>query len=195
MTKHVWRHVLSTTVLVLLLGVLSFAQGIPSGTRLSVRMGSQLTSATAQPGQAWEGTLAKDVIVNGSTIAKAGAPVRGTVTAAKPSGRLQHPGTLSLRVTQVGDAAVRTAAVSRQGESHTKSNVTKMGGGAVAGAVIGGLAGGGKGAAIGTLAGGAAGTGAAAYTGKKEAVIPAETVLSFTVTSSTASRRTTPRQR
>lgn len=195
MTKHVWRHVLSTTVLVLLLGLTAFAQSIPSGTRLSVRLTSELSSATAQPGQAWEGTLARDVVANGNIIAKAGAPVRGTVTAAKPSGRLKDPGTLSLRVTRVGDMTVKTAAVSRKGESHTKSNVTKMGGGAVAGAVIGGLAGGGKGAAIGTLAGGAAGTGAAAYTGKKEAVIPAETVLSFSVTSSTASRRTTTRQR
>jgi hypothetical protein len=48
------------------------------------------------------------------------------------------------------------------------------------GALIGGIAGGGKGAAIGAGAGGAAGTGVAAATGKEEAVIPAEKTLSFT---------------
>ncbi|HEY6251628.1 MAG TPA: hypothetical protein VI685_16850, partial [Candidatus Angelobacter sp.] len=70
------------------------------------------------------------------------------------------------------------------GKSHTKSNVTKIGGGAAAGALIGGLVGGGKGAAIGAGAGAGAGTGVAAATGKQEAVIPAETVITFTITSS-----------
>ncbi len=69
-----------------------------------------------------------------------------------------------------------------QGKSHTKSNATKIGGGAAAGALIGGLAGGRKGAAIGAGAGGSAGTGVAAATGKEEAVIPAEKAMSFTTT-------------
>jgi hypothetical protein len=76
-----------------------------------------------------------------------------------------------------------------KGESHTKSNVGKIGGGAALGAIIGGIAGGGKGAAIGTLAGGAAGTGAAAATGKRPAVVEPEAVLSFTTVS--ASQNTT----
>jgi hypothetical protein len=64
-----------------------------------------------------------------------------------------------------------------------KSNATKIGGGAAAGAIIGAIAGGGKGAAIGTLAGAGAGTGVAAATGKQEAVIPAERAVTFTVAS------------
>ena len=83
-------------------------------------------------------------------------------------------------MTSVNGTAVTTGPVARQGKSHTKSNVTKIGGGAAAGALIGGLAGGGKGAAIGTLAGAGAGTGVAAATGKQEAVIPAESALTFT---------------
>lgn len=43
---------------------------------------------------------------------------------------------------------------------------------------------GGKGAAIGAVAGAGAGTGVAAATGKREAVIPAESVFSFTLTGS-----------
>src|SRR5438309_2313311 len=57
-----------------------------------------------------------------------------------------------------------------------------IGGGAGLGALIGGLAGGGKGAAIGALAGGGAGTAGAAYTGNKDVVIPAESVIAFHLT-------------
>jgi hypothetical protein len=66
-----------------------------------------------------------------------------------------------------------------KGGSHTKSNAEKIGGGAALGAVLGGIFGGGKGAAIGAGAGGAAGTGAAAATGKKDAKIESEAVLTF----------------
>jgi len=78
-----------------------------------------------------------------------------------------------------------------KGESHTKSNATKIGGGAVLGAIIGGIAGGGKGAAIGTVAGAGAGTGAAAATGKKPALVDPEAVLTFT-TSAPGSPTTPP---
>ena len=165
------------------------AQTIPAGTPVSVRIGSTISSGTAQAGQSFDGTLAKDVVVNGKTVAKAGDAVRGTVTAAKSSGRLHAPGYVTLRVTQVGGESVHTTAVGRKGKSHTKGNAVKIGGGAAAGALIGGLVGGGKGAAIGAGAGAAGGTGVAAATGKEEAVIPAESVLSFTVTGVTSASR------
>lgn len=189
------KRILKTTALVMVLGLCAWAQSIPAGARLTVRLTSQLSSETAQAGQTWEGTLARDVVANGSTVAKAGTPVRGVVTTAKPSGRLHNPGILGLRVNRVGNASVQTSAISRKGESHTKSNVAKVGGGAAAGAIIGALAGGGKGAAIGSLAGGAAGTGVAAATGKKDVVFPAESVLSFTVTSGSTARRSASRRR
>ncbi|HZQ91519.1 MAG TPA: hypothetical protein VFA60_06985 [Terriglobales bacterium] len=169
------------------------AAAIPAGTRLEVRMGSSLSSGSAHIGDTFEGTLARDLVVNGKTIARSGATVHGKVTNAKSSGRLHAPGILTVRLTSVdtdsGTQSIHTSAVSRQGKSHTKSNATKIGGGAAAGAIIGAIAGGGKGAAIGTLAGGAAGTGVAAATGKQEAEIPAESVLSFTVTSGTTAAR------
>jgi hypothetical protein len=63
-----------------------------------------------------------------------------------------------------------------------KRTATLAGGGAGLGALIGGLAGGGKGALIGGLAGAGAGTAGAAYTGNKDVVIPAETVVTFRLT-------------
>src|SRR5205823_14768190 len=140
--------------------------------------------------QTFDATLVRNLTANGQTIARAGAPVRGKVTLAKSSGRLHLPGELSLRLTSVAVngkmVPISSGAYHLTGKSHTKSNATKIGGGAAAGAVIGAIAGGGKGAAIGTLAGGAAGTGVAAYTGKEEAVIPAETVMTFTITGANA---------
>ncbi len=183
------RKIFVVPVLVLVFVALAAAQSIPAGTHISVRVGQELSSGTAKVGQSWEGTVAKNVVVNGKTVAKAGDTVKGTVSAVEPSGRLHKPGILKLRVTSVAGRTVRTASIMRQGESHTKSNATKIGGGAAAGAVIGAIAGGGKGAAIGTLAGGAAGTGAAAYTGKKDAVIPAEATLTFTTTATSSAAK------
>jgi len=60
-----------------------------------------------------------------------------------------------------------------------KTTAKYAGGGALAGAVIGAIAGGGKGAAIGTVAGGAAGAGAQVLTAGKSIDIPAETILTF----------------
>jgi len=172
--------------LLLLSATLVTAQTIPAGTHLTVRLNSTINSGKAEAGQSFGATLARALVVNGKTIAKSGTPVRGKVTYAKSSGRLHAPGQLTLRLTSVEinghQIPVATSAHHAQGKSHTKGNVEKIGGGAAVGTLIGALAGGGKGAAIGAGAGAAAGTGVAAATGKEEAVIPAETALTFTTT-------------
>jgi hypothetical protein len=156
----------------------------PNGTHVTVRVGNSLNSGTAHKGEMWEGTLTRDVVVHGKIVARAGTPAKGKVTYVKPSGRLSAPGEISIRLTSINGHTVYSSRISKKGESHTKSNTAKIGGGAAGGAVIGALAGGGKGAAIGAGAGAAAGTGVAAATGKKEAHIPAESVFTFTLTGS-----------
>jgi len=175
------KSAMLTVVLAALLSAAS-ATTVPAGSHVTVRINTSLSSATATTGQAWHGTLTSAIVHNGKTIAKAGDPVKGKVTYVNRSGRLHKPGALSLRLTSINGETVYSSRVSREGKSHTKSNVTKIGGGAAAGALIGGLAGGGKGAAIGTVAGAGAGTGVAAATGKEEVSIPAESVLTFTIT-------------
>jgi len=180
-------------VSLLALGILASAQTVPAGTHITVRTDSQINSASAHAGQSFHANLVRDLVVNGETIAKAGAPANGKVTYAKPSGRLHAPGQVTIRLTSIQLASgktlpVSTSAFRAQGKSHTKSNVTKIGGGAAAGALIGGLAGGGKGALIGTAVGAGAGTGLAAATGKKEVVIHAETAITFTTTANATAK-------
>src|SRR5258708_20309887 len=175
------RKFLVFAVLLLCSALLLNAAAVPAGTVVTVRSGSELSSGTARTGQTWEGSLAKDVVVNGQTVARDGDRVTGKVTNAKSSGRLHAPGLLTLRLTAINGEPVSSTAYGRKGKSHTKSNVTKIGGGAAAGALIGALAGGGKGAAIGTPAGGAARPGVAAYTRKPGTLTPPRNVLHFTL--------------
>lgn len=177
-------RIYATALLFLLSISLAAAERFPNGTRVTARIGQSLSSGHSHKGQSWEGTLTRDVVVRGKRVARAGDPVRGQVTYVKPSGRLHDPGEISIRLTSINGIRAYSSRISRKGKSHAKSNTAKIGGGAGAGALIGALAGGGKGAAIGAAAGAGAGTGAAAATGKREAVIPAESVYTFVVTGS-----------
>ncbi len=167
------------------------APDIPAGTNIQVRMIDRLSSEQSQVGDTFHGTLDEPIVVNGQTLYPKGADVVGRVTDVHPTGRLSEPGELDLVLNTVSSgtvaASIHVQPLVIKGESHSKSNVTKIGGGAALGAVIGAIAGGGKGAAIGTIAGGAAGTGAAAATGKRPATVESEAVLTFmTATTSSA---------
>ncbi len=166
---------------VLLFAASAIAAQIPAGTVVRVRLGQTVSSATARAGDAWEGTLAANVVAGGKVLARRGAAVRGKVAEAAPSGRLQTPAVLKLRVTSIAGTPVRSTLVVRRGQSHKRRNTAAIGGGAAAGAIIGAIAGGGKGAAIGAGAGAAAGTAGAAATGKQDISIPVESVLAFTI--------------
>lgn len=165
----------------------STAMTVPAGTQLTVRMIDALSSETAKVGDTFRGSLEYALVVDGKTVFPKGTDVTGRVVGAQTSGRLSDPGVLELELTSVGTGAKTTALSTEtfliKGESHTKSNVTKIGGGAALGAIIGGIAGGGRGAAIGAGVGAAAGTGVAAGTGKKNAIVESEAVLSWNTAS------------
>jgi hypothetical protein len=177
---------LRVAAFILTTALVTAGQTIPAGTRLTVRIDSQITSASAHAGDRFNGNLTRDLVVDGKTLAKSGAPVKGKVSYAKSSGRLHAPGQFALRLTSVEvngkQVPISTSAFRAKGKSHTKSNAVKIGGGTAAGAVLGGVLGGPKGALIGAGAGAAAGTGVAAATGKQEAVVHAESALTFTTT-------------
>ena len=157
---------------------------IPAGTTLSVRVNDNLSSETAQEGSRFSGTLAADLTTSdGRVIFSRGADVTGRVITAKPSGRMSDSGELDLAIDSIRSGSqsveVRVTPFAVKGQSHTKSNTTKIGGGAALGAIIGAIAGGGKGAAIGAGVGAGAGGVGAAATGKQPARVESEAVLQF----------------
>jgi hypothetical protein len=159
---------------------------IPEGTVLTVRTGQSLSSKDSQAGQDFTATVAEPVEVGGIVVIPDGSDAAGTVVDAKPLGRFKGGALLQLELTSVTingkKYEVATTSVERTQKGKGKRTGVMIGGGAGAGALIGGLAGGGKGALIGGLAGAGAGTAGAAFTGNKNIVIPAESALSFKMT-------------
>lgn len=156
---------------------------VPAGTTLTVRLREAVGSKISQSGQSFSATLSSPLEVDGYTVIPAGATARGVVVDAKPLGRFKGGAVLELRLNSItvngSEKSIETSAVTRTEKGKGKRTAVLAGGGAAVGALIGGLAGGGKGAAIGALAGGGAGTGGAAFTGNKDIVLPAESALSF----------------
>ncbi|MBS1799446.1 MAG: hypothetical protein JSS95_06425 [Acidobacteria bacterium] len=155
----------------------------PSGATVSVTINQQLSASKNNVGDSFSGELAAPVTSeSGATVFPRGASVSGTVVAAKGRGKFKGAGDLVIQVTDISGHRVNTNAYERVEKGKGKRTAAVIGGGAGLGALIGGLAGGGKGAAIGALAGGGAGTAGAAYTGNKDVVIPAESVVAFHLT-------------
>ncbi len=159
---------------------------VPSGTPVTVRLQTAVSSATANSGDRFDAVLDAPLVVEGKTLAAAGAAVAGRVVSAHRSGRLQDPGFIQLALASVtidGKAyPVSSSSVSAKGASHKKRNWAMIGGGAGGGALLGGLLGGGKGAVIGSAVGAGAGTTTAYATGKKDVGFGAERRLTFRIT-------------
>jgi hypothetical protein len=152
---------------------------VPVGTPLVVRLEQTVSAKNSNVGDSFSGVLAQSVVVGGVTVLRAGTPVTGVVTAAKGQGRFKGSGDLAIAVKRVGDYTVATTAYEATSKGKGKRTAGFVGGGAGGGALIGGLAGGGKGALIGGLLGAGAGTAGAALTGNKDITVPAESVVTF----------------
>jgi hypothetical protein len=156
---------------------------VPSGTAVTISLGSAIGSKISQPGDTFTGSVAKQVMAGSTVAIPQGASVTGTVSDAKALGRFKGGAVLQVRLDSVringDDVAVQASARSFSAKGKGKRTAVMTGGGAALGGIIGALAGGGKGAAIGLAAGAGAGAGGAALTGNKDIVLPAEYDLTF----------------
>jgi len=156
---------------------------VPADTALEVVLDESLSSKTATPGQSFQATVETPVEIDGKVVIPKGTHATGTVKDAKAAGRFKGASLLELALKNVEINGktydISTSAPSFSHKGKGKRTAVAVGGGAALGALIGGLAGGGKGAAIGAGVGAGAGTGGAAFTGKADVVLPAETALTF----------------
>jgi hypothetical protein len=133
-------------------------------------------------GDGFSGALAEPIVFHEATLFPRGTRVSGTVVAAKGRGRFKGSGAIGIEINTIGSTRVQTSEYEKEVSGKGKRTGGFIGGGAGLGAIIGGLAGGGKGAVIGGLAGAGAGTAGAAYTGNKDVVIPSESLITFRLT-------------
>jgi len=154
---------------------------------ITVRLGQAVGSKTSHEGDTFDASVSDPIHLASKTIVPVGARAAGIVTSATPAGKLKGGATPGLRLNrlQIGgvDYEIKSQPISQTSTGKGKRTAGMIGGGAGLGAVIGGLAGGGKGAGIGLLVGGAAGTAGAAFTGDRDISLAAETPVSFRLTS------------
>jgi hypothetical protein len=160
---------------------------IPAGTSLSVQLPAEISTKTAKVGQRLTGNLTNDLVVDGKVVAKAGAPVQGSVTEViSGSKTIGGKPTLGLTFDSItsngGDRPISARITQVADKSDKAGDTAKIAGGAVAGGVVGHQIDSDKGKVIGALIGAAAGTAAAKKTGK-EVVLPAGTVVGLTLDS------------
>src|SRR5689334_14632605 len=167
---------------------------VPAGTDLKVRINDTLSSKDSRVGDRFTAT-----VVDPSRFDE--ARLNGHVSSIQKSGKIKGRTTMNLAFDSVelrdGRRATLHGYVTRvygddagkadneggvQSGSRTNQTIKRSGIGAGVGAIIGGIAGGGKGAAIGLIVGGAGGAGSLAIKGSKELKIESGTEMLVHVT-------------
>ena len=139
---------------------------VPAGTILALELTTPVSSDTSKVEDPVRATLRTGVTVDGVQALPVGTTLLGHVTSAERSAKVKGRASIGFRFSQIdlpGDAGrepISTGTVSRLAATTKKKDATKIGVGAGAGAVIGGILGGGDGAAKGAAIGGGAGTAA-----------------------------------
>lgn len=155
---------------------------IPENTTLVVRLETPVASNTSRVEDAVTGKLTQPVSVKGVEVFPAGSAVHGVVTLAEPAGKVKGRARLSLRFRSVSVAErdERYTIAAREGWVAPKTTGTDAARVAIptaGGAIIGGIAAGGKGAAIGSVIGAGAGTAIVLSTSGDDITLPSGTIL------------------
>lgn len=169
---------------------------VPQGTVLAMRLQTTLSTKTANVGDRFEAGVSSPVHVNGKLAIPEGAQVSGHVILAEQPGKTSGRGQLQLSYDQLRFDGRSYNLGSRSQIYESKSGTTKdvamIGGGAVAGGIVGGVLGGGGGAAKGAVIGGAAGTGASLLTRGPQLELERGTALQLRLDQSVSVRAPKP---
>jgi sRNA-binding protein len=154
---------------------------VAAGTQLAVTLEDGYSTKTNAVGQAVSARLASDLVAGGRVVARAGDPIRGTITeVTSGSSKIGAVPALKIDFTELvmadGSTMAINARINQKGQSEKGRDTAKIAGGTAAGAIIGHQIDDGKGKVIGGIIGGAAGAIGAKKTGT-EVEIPAGTVL------------------
>ena len=165
---------------------------LAAGTTVDVTANDTVTSRHAKAGDMMTATVI-DVVKDaaGHIAIPAGSTVNIKIVEIKPAeNKSAKDGTLQLEVVSIAVRGTDVPVFGRvdsvehflKGRGVTGGDVAKVGGGAAAGAVVGGLLGKAKGAVIGGIIGGGAGTAVAVQTADRDVVIPAGGLIRFVLT-------------
>ncbi|GLH71526.1 hypothetical protein GETHLI_00280 [Geothrix limicola] len=114
---------------------------VPVGTKLEITLARELSTEKDQAGDAWEGTLASDVVQDGKLVWSAGSSARGVITQSAAAGRLSNgQGALGIRLTEVAGVGIDTDTHVVVATARGERNAKYIGGGAALGALVGILA-------------------------------------------------------
>ena len=169
-------------------------KSLPAGTVLSLAATDSLSNRTNAAGDPVYATSSADAVdAQGRVVIPAGARFEGVITAIKQADNPGDAGTLAVafnRVTFGGksyaiDAMSDSVATERRGRGVTGGDAAKVGVGAAAGAVLGGLiTKDTKGAIVGGAVGAAAGAGVAGATKDADIVLPAGALVRVVLSTS-----------
>lgn len=157
---------------------------IPAGTALAIRIDQSISVKTSRAGDRFTGEMVEPIADGqGGYLVPRGTRVGGLVDEAHRRGRFKGASILELRLTSMRlngqEVPLETRDFAERKKGKGKRTAAIIGGGSGLGMLIGGVATGGAGLLWGGLAGAGAGTAGAAFTGNRDLVIPAETVLRF----------------
>jgi hypothetical protein len=158
---------------------------VADGTLLELELETPLSSRTSQVGDAVVARVSSATSPEGDVALPGGAYLEGRVTQAQASGRVSGRARIAARfdtlVVRGERHAIDTSDFVVEAENDHKRDAAVVGGGAAAGAVIGGIASGRSGLGKGILIGGAAGTAAVLATPGKEVQLGAGARISVEV--------------
>lgn len=157
---------------------------MPVNTPIKVRLVDSIDTDVQVTGSSFRAVLTEPIVVNGHSLFAGGAEVKGILNNVVESGHLKTPAELSFSITAIqnggGDwVAIGTNEITHSMGSHTNKEVAMIGGGAIAGGIIGKIIDRKGSTEIGTIVGAAAGTGLAIATGKQDIFYGVGTEVTF----------------